>query len=101
VQQNFGEYDVSDDRQGQHADPVQAAQEAALGQHPLLHEHGPRAPGSPHDQAGAGVGLDRFDGAAQVAQLRCTVVKKGKKTVEVVYLITSDRTADPETLPGP
>ena len=32
-----------------------------------------------------------FDGAAQVAQLRRTVTKKGKKTVEVVYLITSDR----------
>jgi predicted transposase YbfD/YdcC len=41
-----------------------------------------------------------FDGAAQVAQLRRTVVKKGKKTVEVVYLITSDRSASPETLPG-
>src|SRR6201987_5194581 len=39
-----------------------------------------------------------FDGAAQVAQLRRTVVKKGKKTVEVVYLITSDRRASPETL---
>jgi len=39
-----------------------------------------------------------FDGAAQVAQLRRTVVKKGKKTVEVVYLITSDRSASPETL---
>jgi predicted transposase YbfD/YdcC len=39
-----------------------------------------------------------FDGAAQVAQLRRTVVKKGKKTVEVVYLITSDRKASPETL---
>jgi predicted transposase YbfD/YdcC len=39
-----------------------------------------------------------FDGAAQVAQLRRTVTKKGKKTVEVVYLITSDRDADPETL---
>ena len=39
-----------------------------------------------------------FDGAAQVAQLRRTVTKKGKKTVEVVYLITSDRTADPATL---
>jgi DDE_Tnp_1-associated/Transposase DDE domain len=32
-----------------------------------------------------------FDGAAQVAQLRRTVTKNGKKTVEVVYLITSDR----------
>ncbi len=39
-----------------------------------------------------------FDGAAQVAQLRRTVTKKGKKTVEVVYLIASDRDADPATL---
>ena len=33
-----------------------------------------------------------FDGAAQVAQLRRTVTRNGKKTVEVVYLITSDKT---------
>jgi predicted transposase YbfD/YdcC len=39
-----------------------------------------------------------FEGAAQVAQLRRTVTKKGKKTVEVVYLITSDRDAGPVTL---
>jgi len=39
-----------------------------------------------------------FAGAAQVAQLRRTVTKKGKKTVEVVYLITSDRDASPATL---
>src|SRR6202047_3106031 len=39
-----------------------------------------------------------FDGAAQVAQLRRTVTKKGKKTVEVVYLITSDRDASPAAL---
>ncbi|MFE7331135.1 ISAs1 family transposase [Streptomyces sp. NPDC057565] len=39
-----------------------------------------------------------FAGAAQVAQVRRTVTKKGKKTVEVVYLITSDRGADPATL---
>src|SRR5512135_475667 len=39
-----------------------------------------------------------FDGAAQVAQLRRTVTKKGRKTVEVVYLITSDRDAGPATL---
>ena len=39
-----------------------------------------------------------FDGAAQVAQLRRTVSRNGKKTVEVVYLITSDRHADPATL---
>jgi len=39
-----------------------------------------------------------FTGAAQIAQLRRTVTKKGKKTVEVVYLITSAGTADPTTL---
>ena len=39
-----------------------------------------------------------FHGAAQVAQLRRTVTKKDKKTVEVVYLITSDRDAAPATL---
>jgi predicted transposase YbfD/YdcC len=39
-----------------------------------------------------------FDGAAQVAQVRRTVTKDGRKTVEVVYLITSDRDADPATL---
>jgi predicted transposase YbfD/YdcC len=39
-----------------------------------------------------------FAGAAQVAQLRRTVTRNGKKTVEVVYLITSDRDADPVTL---
>ena len=37
-------------------------------------------------------------GAAQVAQLRRTVTRNGKKTVEVAYLITSDRDADPATL---
>jgi predicted transposase YbfD/YdcC len=39
-----------------------------------------------------------FEGAAQVAQPRRTVTKKGKKTVEAVYLITSDRGASSETL---
>jgi predicted transposase YbfD/YdcC len=39
-----------------------------------------------------------FAGAAQVAQVRRTVTRKGKKTVEVVYLITSDRDASPATL---
>jgi predicted transposase YbfD/YdcC len=41
-----------------------------------------------------------FTGAAQIAQLRRTVTKKGKKTVEVVYLITSADTqaASPTTL---
>jgi len=35
---------------------------------------------------------------AQVAQLRRTVTAKGKKTVEVVYLITSGGQAEPATL---
>ena len=39
-----------------------------------------------------------FSGAAQVAQLRRTVTRNGSKTVEVVYLITSDRDASPATL---
>ena len=39
-----------------------------------------------------------FAGAAQVAQVRRTVTKKGKKTVEVACLITSDRDASPATL---
>ena len=57
----------------------------------------PQSP--PHHQGRAGAGLwIEFDGAAQVAQLRRTVTKKGKKTVEVVYLITSDRDASPATL---
>jgi hypothetical protein len=39
-----------------------------------------------------------FAGAAQVAQLRRTVTTNGEKTIEVVYLITSDRDADPAAL---
>ena len=41
-----------------------------------------------------------FPGAAQVAQIRRTVTRKGKKTVEVVYLITSadHHDAPPATL---
>lgn len=41
-----------------------------------------------------------FRGAVQVAQVRRTVTRKGKKTVEVVYLITSAdaRAASPTTL---
>lgn len=39
-----------------------------------------------------------FAGAAQVAQLRCAVIRNGTKTIEVVYLITRDRDASPETL---
>jgi predicted transposase YbfD/YdcC len=39
-----------------------------------------------------------FTGAAQVAQLRRTVTRNGRKTVEVAYLITSSRDADPATL---
>ena len=52
---------LRDDRQGQHADAVPAAEEAALGAHPrrLFREHGPRPPGPPHDQGRPGAGLDR------------------------------------------
>ena len=39
-----------------------------------------------------------FEGAAQVAQLRRTVTRNGKKTVDVAYVITSDRMADPAAL---
>jgi predicted transposase YbfD/YdcC len=39
-----------------------------------------------------------FEGAAQVTQLGRTVTKKGRKTVEVACLITSDRGTSPETL---
>ena len=41
-----------------------------------------------------------FGGALQVAQLRRTVTKKGKKTIEIVYIITSApaRTAPPTVL---
>lgn len=43
-----------------------------------------------------------FPGAAQLAQLRRTVTTAGKKTVEVVYLITSadPATASPAALAG-
>ncbi len=43
-----------------------------------------------------------FTGAAQVAQLRRTTTRAGKKTVEVVYLVTSadHRATDPATLAG-
>jgi predicted transposase YbfD/YdcC len=39
-----------------------------------------------------------FEGAAQVAQVCRTVSRKGKKTVEVVYIITSDRRVVPASL---
>src|SRR5262249_23924792 len=58
---------------------------------------GPRPQCPAYHQGRAGAILDRAS-AAQVARLRRTVTKKGKKTVEVVYLITSDRDADPATL---
>ena len=57
-------------------------------------EHGPRPSGPPHHQGRTGAGLDRVR-QRQVAQLRRTVTKEGKKTVEVVYLITSDCDAGP------
>lgn len=49
-------------------------------------------------KAGLAPAWIEFEGTAQVAQLRRTVTKNGKKTVEVVYLIISDRDADPAAL---
>jgi hypothetical protein len=87
------------DRQGQHADALPAAQEAALGCRPrrprrLGRDHGRRA----RPPIKVALAWIEFHGAAQVAQLRRTVTKKGKKTVEVVCLITSDRAAGPAAL---
>jgi predicted transposase YbfD/YdcC len=59
-------------------------------------DHGRRARGT--TKAVLAPAWVEFEGAAQVAQLRRTVTKNGKKTVEVVYLITSDRDAGPATL---
>src|SRR5512135_2747309 len=59
----------------------------------------PQVTASIHDFAGSlAPAWIEFDGAAQIAQLRRTVTKNGRKTVEIVYLITSDRDADPATL---
>ena len=71
-----------------------------MGPHPvrLLREHGPRPPRPPHDQGGARPGLDRVRRRRPGRPAARTVTKKGKKTVEVVYLITSDRSASPENL---
>ena len=41
---------------------------------------------------------DRGVSCCGLRDLCRTVTKKGKKTVEVVYLIASDRDADPDTL---
>ena len=58
-------------------------------------DHGRRAR---HHQGGARAGGDRVRRRRPGAQLRRTVTQNGKKTVEVVYLITSDKDADPATL---
>ena len=91
---------LRDDRQGQHAGAVPAAEEAAMGPIPAVSaataDHGRRARRT--IKAALAPAWIEFDGAAQVAQLRRTVTKNGKKTVEVVYLITSDKDAGPATL---
>jgi predicted transposase YbfD/YdcC len=86
------------DGQGEHADAVPAAQGAAVDVRSVssvTRDHGRRA----RRTLKAVLAPDwiDFEGTAQVAQLRRTVTKKGKKTVEVVYLITSSD-ADPATL---
>jgi hypothetical protein len=60
-------------------------------------EQGPRPPRPPHGQGRARADLDRVRGRPGRAAAPHGP-KKGKKTVEVVYLITSDRSASPETL---
>jgi len=87
-------------RQGQHADAVPAAEEAALGAHPrrLFREHGPRPPGPPHDQGRPGAGLDRVRRRRPGRAAAPHGHEKGKKTVEVVYLITSDSDVGPAAL---
>src|SRR6185437_3582453 len=91
---------LRDDRQGQHADAVPAAEEAALGAHPrrLFREHGPRPPGPPHDQGRPGAGLDRVRRRRPGRAAAPHGHEKGKKTVEVVYLITSDSDVGPAAL---
>lgn len=56
---------------------------------PLGHRHQPRSARHPRHQDHDRTDLDRFPGAAQVAQIRRTVSKNSKKSVEVVYLITA------------
>jgi hypothetical protein len=67
---------------------VPAAEEAALDRDPrgLGREHGPRPPGRRTIKAVLVPAWTGFAGAAQVAQVRRTVTKKGKKTAGVVYL---------------
>lgn len=82
-------------------DAVQEAQEPFVGRHPrrLIREHGPRPTRARRTiKVALAPSWIGFEGAAQVAQLRRTVVKNDKKTVEVVYLITSDLDASPATL---
>jgi predicted transposase YbfD/YdcC len=72
---------------GRHADYVMTVK----GNMPTLHRQLRKLPwASVPAVSSAGTGHGR--------RARRTVTKKGKKTVEVVYLITSDRTADPATL---
>ena len=74
--------------------------EAALDRDPgcLGREHGPRPPGPPHHQGRAGTGLDRVRRRRPGRATAPHGHKGRQETVEVVYLITSDRDADPATL---
>jgi hypothetical protein len=88
------------DRQRQHADALPAAEEAALGPGPPASDAGTDHPRRAHRTIKTALAPAWIEvvGAAQVAQLRRTVTRKGRKTVEVVYLITSDAAAGPATL---
>jgi hypothetical protein len=91
---------AQDNRQRQHADAVPAAEEAALGPHPAVSsvstDHGRRARRT--IKVALAPAWIEFAGAAQVAQLRRIVTRKGRKTIEVIYLITSDSDAGPAAL---
>ncbi|MBK6870740.1 MAG: ISAs1 family transposase [Kineosporiaceae bacterium] len=76
-------------------------QEAALarGHRALPRQHRARPPGPTHHQGRTSPAWITFAGAAQIAQIRRTTTRAGKKTVEVVYVITSaDHRAAPPTV---
>jgi hypothetical protein len=76
---------------------AQAAEEAALGGHPLRldADEGPRAACPPHDQGRAGARLDRVRGSSAGRPAAPHRDQEREETVEVVYLITSSRDARP------
>ena len=83
-------------------DLQQGVQEPALGPCPDAQRRHRRArpPDTAHHQGRAAPAWADFTGAVQIAQIRHTVTKARRKSVEVVYVITSadHRAAPPATL---